>query len=95
MDCTNEGESVKPARPDWEIWPNLPQPFGYSYLLDMYDCRPGAADDMELTYRFLEELVDRLNMTRMSQPFVIHAPTKNGVELFPGEGRRVRLGAAD
>lgn len=59
------------------------KPFGYSYLLDMYDCRPGAADDMELTYRFLEELVDRLNMTRMSQPFVIHAPTKHGVELFP------------
>jgi len=59
------------------------KPFGYSYLLDMYDCRPGVADDLELHYRFLEELVDRLDMTRMSQPVVIHGPTKNGIELFP------------
>lgn len=78
---TNEG---KPLTPDSQIWPNMePKPFGYSYLLDMYDCRPGAADDLELHYRFLEELVDKLNMTRMSQPVVIHGPTKNGVELFP------------
>lgn len=63
----------------------VPQPkvFGYSYLLDMYDCAPGVADDMELTYRFLETLVDKLGMTRMSQPFVIHGPTKDGVELYP------------
>lgn len=59
------------------------KPFGYSYLLDMYDCRPGAADDLELTYRFLEELVDKLAMTRMSQPFVIHGPRKDGVEIYP------------
>lgn len=59
------------------------KPFGFSYLLDMYDCHPGAADDLELTYRFLETLVDKLGMTRMSQPFVIHGPTKDGVELFP------------
>lgn len=58
-------------------------PFGYSYLLDMYECRKGAADDMELTYRFLEELVDKLGMTRMSQPFVIHGPRKDGIELYP------------
>lgn len=60
-----------------------PKVFGYSYLLDMYDCAPGVADDMELTYRFLETLVDKLGMTRMSQPFVIHGPTKDGVELYP------------
>lgn len=59
------------------------KPFGYSYLLDMYDVREGSADDLELHYRFLEEMVDRLGMTRMSQPIVIHAPTQNGVELFP------------
>jgi S-adenosylmethionine/arginine decarboxylase-like enzyme len=59
------------------------KPFGYSYLLDMYDCRPGAADDLELHYRFLEELVDRLGMTRMSQPVVIHGPRRGGVELYP------------
>jgi S-adenosylmethionine/arginine decarboxylase-like enzyme len=58
-------------------------PFGYSYLLDMYECRPGAADDLELTYRFLEELVDKIGMTRMSQPVVIHGPRFGGRELYP------------
>lgn len=50
------------------------RPFGYSYYLDMYGCLPTTADDMELTYRFLERLVDVLGMTRMSAPFVIHGP---------------------
>lgn len=59
------------------------KPFGYSYLLDMYNCRVGAADDLELHYRFLEKLVDEIGMTRMSQPIVIHAPTQNGKELYP------------
>ncbi len=59
------------------------KPFGYSYFLDMYGCKDGVADDMELTYRFLERLVDRIGMTRMSQPVVIHAPTENGKELYP------------
>lgn len=58
-------------------------PFGYSYFIDMYGCRAGVADDMELTYRFLEQLVDRIGMTRMSQPIVIHGPTRNGKEMYP------------
>jgi len=57
--------------------------FGYSYLLDMYECRAGVADNLELHYRFLEELVDRLGMTKMSAPIVIHAPRNRGVEQFP------------
>jgi hypothetical protein len=60
--------------------------FGYSYYLDMYDCKAGTADDMELTYRFLERLVDKIGMTRMSQPIVIHGPTSNkGEELYPAK----------
>lgn len=59
------------------------KPFGYSYLLDMFGCLPGTADDMELTYRFLERLVDDLGMTRMSAPVVIHAPRDKGVEIYP------------
>jgi S-adenosylmethionine/arginine decarboxylase-like enzyme len=62
---------------------NTNKPFGYSYLLDMYNCREGTADDLELTYRFLEKLVDEIGMTRMSQPIVIHGPTKDGKELYP------------
>jgi S-adenosylmethionine/arginine decarboxylase-like enzyme len=49
----------------------------------MYKCRVGAADDLELHYRFLEKIVDEIGMTRMSQPTVIHAPTSYGVELYP------------
>lgn len=59
-------------------------PFGYSYLLDMYGVKNGAADDLELHYRFLEELVARLGMTRMSQPVVIHGPRdSSGAEIYP------------
>lgn len=63
----------------------IENPFGYSYFLDMYDCREGAADDLELHYRFLERVVDKIGMTRMSQPLVIHAPTKSGKELYPAK----------
>jgi len=58
-------------------------PFGYSYYLDMYDCREGAADDLELHYRFLERVVDKIGMTRMSQPVVMHGPTRDDGEIYP------------
>lgn len=61
----------------------IEKPFGYSYYLDMYNCREGAADDLELHYRFLERVVDKIGMTRMSQPVVMHGPTRNGVEIYP------------
>lgn len=58
--------------------------FGYSYLLDMYGVRPGACDNLELNYRFLEELVHKIGMTPMTLPFIIHAPRNSkGEELFP------------
>jgi len=50
--------------------------FGISLMLDCYDCKPGVCDDMELHYRFLEELVNRIGMTPMAPPVVIHAPVK-------------------
>lgn len=60
------------------------KPFGYSYMLDMYHCKPGVADSMEVHYRFLEELVERIGMTKMAPPVVIHAPRdKFGNELYP------------
>jgi len=60
------------------------KPFGYSLLLDCYDCAPGAADNLELHYRFLESLVRALDMTPMSAPVVMHAPLNAaGAELFP------------
>jgi len=59
------------------------KPFGVSYLLDIYNCREGAADDLELCYRFLEQLVDVIGMTKQCNPIVYHGPTKNGIELYP------------
>ena len=61
----------------------MTKPFGYSLLVDCSGCKIGTCDDLELHYRFLEQLVDDLHMTKMSQPFVIHAPRDHGVELFP------------
>ena len=58
-------------------------PFGYSYYLDMYDCKEGAANDLELHYRFLERVVDKIGMTRMSHPIVMHGPTAKGIEVYP------------
>jgi len=58
------------------------KPFGVSYLLDMYKCRPGAADDLELNYRFLEQLVDVIGMTKQCNPLVFHGPTAKGIELY-------------
>jgi S-adenosylmethionine/arginine decarboxylase-like enzyme len=60
-----------------------PMSFGYSYLLDMYHVKEGAADDLELHYRFLEELVERIGMTPMSSPVVMHGPMIRGVEMYP------------
>jgi S-adenosylmethionine/arginine decarboxylase-like enzyme len=59
------------------------KPFGYSYFLDMYACKDGVADDMELTYRFLERLVDEIKMTRMTPPIIVHCPTHQGKEIYP------------
>ena len=64
--------------------PNNRKPFGYSYLLDMYNCKPGSADDLEICYRFLEKLVRILNMHPMGAPQVIHGPTNElGEEKYP------------
>ncbi len=58
--------------------------FGKTFLIDMYECEEGTADDMENMYRFLEHLVRELKMTPMSRPTVIHGPTtREGLEEYP------------
>lgn len=57
------------------------KPFGYSYLLDCYNCCPLAMDDMELHYRTVEELVFRLKMNKMGPPVLLHAPC-----VYEGDG---------
>jgi S-adenosylmethionine decarboxylase len=45
-------------------------PFGYLVTLDLYGCKEGVCDDLNLCYKFLDELVDKLNMTKQSPPFI-------------------------
>jgi S-adenosylmethionine/arginine decarboxylase-like enzyme len=59
------------------------EPFGYSYHLDAYKVDATLCDNMELAYRFLEELVDRLGMDLSGSITVFHGPRKYGVELYP------------
>lgn len=53
--------------------------FGYQLLLDLYNCRPGACDDLELNYRFLDEIVNDLGMEKQSPPYIFRSPA----ERFP------------
>ena len=45
-------------------------PFGYQLLLDLYDCKKGACDDLTLCYNFLEEIVGVLKVAPQSPPFI-------------------------
>lgn len=53
--------------------------FGYQLLLDLYACRPGACDDLDLNYRFLDEIVNDLGMEKQSPPYIFRSPA----ERFP------------
>lgn len=61
--------------------------FGKSYLLDLYNCKNGVCDDMEVHYRFLEEMVHRLDMKPLCSPIVIHCP----VTFAEKDGNLLRL----
>ncbi len=59
-------------------------PFGYLLTLDLYGCKEGACDDLSLCYKFLEDLVQQLNMSKQSPPFIfksdeIKYPDKAGL----------------
>ena len=51
-------------------------PFGYQLLLDLYDCKPGACDDLTLCYEFLEEIVRVLKVEPQSPPFIFRTDGK-------------------
>lgn len=53
----------------------MSKPFGYSYLLDMYQCIPGSCDNLEVIYRMLERLPAEIDMEIFSPPLLIHGPT--------------------
>ena len=51
-------------------------PFGYQLLLDLYDCKAGACDDLSLCYEFLERLVDVLDVEAQSPPYIFRTDGK-------------------
>jgi S-adenosylmethionine decarboxylase len=50
--------------------------FGYELLLDLYDCKPGACDDLALCYKFLDEITDYLGMEKQSPPSIFYTDAK-------------------
>ena len=46
--------------------------FGYELLLDLYDCKLGACDDLALCYRFLDEIVGYLGMEKQAPPNIFY-----------------------
>ncbi|MFH1656013.1 MAG: S-adenosylmethionine decarboxylase [Candidatus Omnitrophota bacterium] len=45
-------------------------PFGYELLLDLYNCKLGACDDLALCYKFLDEIVGHLGMEKQAPPSI-------------------------
>ena len=50
------------------------QAFGYQLLLDLYNCRAGVCDDLGLCYQFLDEIVEKLGMSKQSPPSIFRSP---------------------
>jgi S-adenosylmethionine decarboxylase len=50
------------------------KPFGYLLTLDLYEVKPGICDDIKACYTFLNDLVDKLKMTKMCPPFIFYGP---------------------
>jgi len=60
------------------------QCFGKELLIDLYGVSADKCDSLELTYRFLEDLVNVLGMETMTNPLCFHGGRdKEGNELFP------------
>lgn len=51
-------------------------PFGYQLLLDLYNCKKPACDDLALCYTFLEEVVRVLGVEQQSPPFIFRTDGK-------------------
>lgn len=47
--------------------------FGYQLLLDLYNCKPGVCDDLDLCYKFLDDVVGYLGMEKQSPPNIFRS----------------------
>lgn len=58
--------------------------FGYELVLDLYNCKEGVCDDLNLSYKFLDEIVSFLGMEKQAPPSVFMSdsgkyPDKAGI----------------
>ncbi|HDZ77399.1 MAG TPA: hypothetical protein ENH41_04895 [Candidatus Omnitrophica bacterium] len=56
-----------------KVLPKNSTVFGYQLLLDLYDCAPGACDDIDLCYKFLDEIVGYLGMEKQAPPYIFRS----------------------
>lgn len=49
------------------------QVFGYQLLLDLYGCKKGVCDDLNLCYQFLDDMVAGLGMEKQSPPSIFRS----------------------
>jgi len=49
------------------------KPFGHQLLLDLYDCKAGTCDDLNLCYQFLDDMVDQLGMEKQAPPSIFRS----------------------
>lgn len=58
--------------------------FGYHLTLDLYGCSDTSVSDMSLCYSVLDDLPDKINMHKLSPPFLVKAPentNSNGKDM--------------
>jgi len=51
--------------------------FGYELLLDCYDCKPKACDNLEHCYSYLDKLVDFIGMKKQEPPSIFRTDRKS------------------
>jgi len=47
--------------------------FGYQLLLDLYHCKKGVCEDLNLCYKFLDDIVDALGMEKQAPPNIFRS----------------------
>ena len=49
------------------------QAFGYQLLLDLYGCKQGVCEDLNLCYQFLDDIVSALGMEKQAPPNIFRS----------------------
>ena len=61
---------------------NKAAPFGLHLMLEAYNCPAGVLEDANLLYKVLDELPGKIEMTKMTLPYLVFTP--GGHQKDPG-----------